>query len=667
MGNIRTQVKEFFLKTKNFSRRFSDLYAKLLCVSSFFILTYMIIRKYLNLCYDDWDLAFFTQAMWNLSHGSQYSSLVGINFWGDHAYLIAFLILPIFKVFPHPLTLEILKILFFSIAGFLFYKIAKDNLGWKTALVLNFLYLSFPPNVYAILYDFNPESLSPVLIFGLFYCWKRQNFFLFLLVSFILMLLKENMALVVAMFGVYILFAQKQNKILWGGFALILGISVFIFFSFVLIPYFRETPVHAFVVRYRHLGTTLPEIFYTIIFHPRKIFQMIFDPRNMYFITELFGPFLIPSFLSPHILFLMGPILLQHLLSEAGPEHTIYFHYSLTMVPFIFLASVNTLRYLHINFSKKRLKFYFFSLFIILSFIHTMMQVPLFISKIQSNGDRLIAHYWAILKEIPPPTSVITTFRFQPELSLRKSLYSFHTIFSDFFQDQNKMPETPLYRFQRFELPPEVDYALVDFKDRWILNDMWHNPKTFFPLIQHFIMDSHWRVRKAAGDVVLFDNNLDGVQLLEKSRQPPRHDEFSRERSAGLGVDGHFVLMNYIPGDLQESSPGYNERLVPFIFLWHSIKPTHEHYAVIFRIQQGKKIFFQYRHMIGYGVYPTGIWREGEFLKEYFVLGLPPLEPGEYSVEVIFFNLNKNQISQLYVHDQAALIGSFKMGQINIH
>ena len=93
------------------------------CAVSFFVWCNILFYHYFHFVYNDWDLAFFTQACWQLLHGSQFTSVTGINYFGDHSYYITFLYLPFFAIAPNPLTLVMLKLFSFLIAAFLFYKI----------------------------------------------------------------------------------------------------------------------------------------------------------------------------------------------------------------------------------------------------------------------------------------------------------------------------------------------------------------------------------------------------------------------------------------------------------------------------------------------------------------------------------------------------------------
>ena len=144
-----------------------------LCVVAFFTWCVLLFYKYSHFGYNDWDLAFYSQACWQLLHGSQFTSVTGINYFGDHSYYITLLNLPFFALAPHPLTLVLLKLIAFFVAAYLFYKIANEALGQPIALILMVLYIVFPANIFSILYEFNPESFAPPILFWMFMVFSK--------------------------------------------------------------------------------------------------------------------------------------------------------------------------------------------------------------------------------------------------------------------------------------------------------------------------------------------------------------------------------------------------------------------------------------------------------------------------------------------------------------
>ena len=152
-----------------------DIVALALCLFAFSFWVVLLSYKFTHFGYYDWDLAFFSQGMWNLSHGSGHVSLFDTNFFSNHANLIAYLILPIYRIFPHPLTLVFLKVISYVTAAFVLYVLAKEKLGPVAAILMLWLYLTYPPNVFGLLYEFDFESLAPGLLMLIFYFYVKDH------------------------------------------------------------------------------------------------------------------------------------------------------------------------------------------------------------------------------------------------------------------------------------------------------------------------------------------------------------------------------------------------------------------------------------------------------------------------------------------------------------
>lgn len=470
-----------------------DTIALVLCVTALILWTKILVDKYLRFGYYDWDLAFFSQATWNLMQGDQFSSLFGMNFFANHANFIAYLILPAYAVSPHPMTLVFLKILSLTAGAFILYKIAKENLGWTPAVLLMFLYLIYPANIFALIYEFDFETLAPLFLFLLFYFFKKEKFIPFLITALVTILIKENMPLIIAAFGLYGLFSGKKNKLLWGFLPLVLGIVSFYLLISLIIPAFGIAKTYSYLGNYQHFGSSPVEIVKTALGHPVHVIKMIFDAPRLRLISDLFSPLFYLPFLSPHTLFLGSAIILQHLLSSVGSEHTIYYQYGASMAPFIFLAAVNFLAV-----ARRRLRpFTFYTLtglMFLFSMLNTLSYAKPMVERLYPHMDRLDSTRWQMVKMIPKDAAVIATFDFLAELSNRKSLYAFYKVYS--------------HNYRSFTLPTEVTYALIDLNDPWLQMELYDDYTNVNTRIKEFLLSSDWAIEASAGKIMLLKRKI---------------------------------------------------------------------------------------------------------------------------------------------------------------
>ncbi len=461
--------------------------------------------KYLHLGYYDWDLAFYTQACWQLLHGSQYTSMVGINYFGDHSYFITLLILPFFAIASSPVTLICLKIVAFVISAFLLYKIAYKKAGEAVALVFMVLYFLFPANVFSLLYEFNPESLAPPLLFWMFMAFEDKRWRSFFVAAGLLMLIKENMALIVGAFGGYGLLNKNYPK-KTAGIIVLLSAAIFLILALYVIPHFRNLPYHPFVVRYEYLGHNVGEILTNVLTRPDKVLGGLLTKYNGQFIYDLFGPLLIPALFSVHLMFFVFPILLQHLLSTASAEHSIYYHYGATITPFIFLATLQTFVFCRNRFNLTITKG-LLVLLVVLCVFHLNTYAQRFNTTLAYHKDNLESVRWAFIQAIPPGESVIATFDYLAPLSLRDNLYAFHKIYNDYYQNPKKIRRSELNLSQNFILPDHVRWALIDLQDPWLQQELSINYEVTNTRVRNFLDNHQWRLVAQEGSILLLKRN----------------------------------------------------------------------------------------------------------------------------------------------------------------
>jgi len=307
--------------------------------------------------------------------------------------------------------------------------------------------------------------------------------------------------LIVCAYGLYgFLRKDCPSKIAW--FSFFLGAVVFYILVIDVVPYFRHLTHHAFVVRYAYLGQNIGEILFNSFTQPQKIVKAVFISLNVRYIQALFGPLLVPALFSWQPLFLVFPVLLQHLFSAEPPEHSIYYHYGTTIAPFIFLAVMRTLSLCYQKFNQKIYSVILF-LLIIISITNLCGYSGPFANKLNYHRDHLNAVRWVFVDAVPPQEGVIATFDYLAPLSLREHLYAFHKIYDESYQNLQKMELSELNTGKLFVLPGQVHYALIDFNDIWLRQDLKFRPQVTSERIQSFLQHGHWKAIKRYGSIVL--------------------------------------------------------------------------------------------------------------------------------------------------------------------
>lgn len=468
----------------------------------------ILLLKYYALAYFDWDLAFFSQAAWNLLRGEQYTSLVGINYFGDHGYFITFLVLPFFFIFPSPITLLVLKPLALVIAAGLLYRLVAERLGERWGAAFFVLYLVFPANVFGLLYEFNPDALAPPIIFWIFTAIRRTRLAHFLIATTALMLVKENLCLMAFVFSLLAVFrfgkSERMALVLYSVFCLLF----FYYIAVMLVPALRGLDHHSFTVRYPGLGSSTLEVILSPILNPAAVARILFTSQNMEFLAQLFGYTLLPALLSPLAILPAVPLLLQHMVSSYLPEKTIYYHYGLALAPFLFMAMAATLQWvLSFSSSLRRFSGWVMAALLILGVVSILRYGSSLDRALDVDSIEGMSNRWDLIRAIPPGEGVVATFDFLAPLSTRKELYSFHKIYDDRFQDPDHMRRSELYIGTTFRLPDTVNYALLDMDDRW-LNSALETQDQAGKRIEAFLAQPSWKLLRKEGNVLLLKRSL---------------------------------------------------------------------------------------------------------------------------------------------------------------
>jgi len=208
------------------------------------IILYFFIFSYISICifdaldfFNPKDFGLFNQIFWNTIHGKLFLNSTYGSHFACHNSLFFLLLVPFYYLFPHPLTLLVLKIMLLSLSAIPFYLITKDILKQTSALPLVVTFLLFP---YIVGQNFTPPhemGYAPFFILFTFYFFQKKKiipFFIFLLIT---VSIKETLAFLAVMFGCYAFL--KKRGIVWIAYPILIGITWFIA-SMGIINYFQE-------------------------------------------------------------------------------------------------------------------------------------------------------------------------------------------------------------------------------------------------------------------------------------------------------------------------------------------------------------------------------------------------------------------------------------------
>ncbi len=246
------------------------------------------------------DLGLFTNVMWNLTngHGHISSILNGINLFLDHQDPILWIIAPLFKIFPSPITLLILQGSSLALAGPALYFVARQYLGSRHWFIymLPLLYWN-----YLLIRNANAFEFHPIKFLPFFFLWgiagaqsQSHTKRVLGIISLLLCLtVKESVGpLLVALSLAWLLGAgPKSSRAFTKRLSLYLiplSITVFIFNLFI-IPKIIGGEYRHFSA-YDHIGGTLYDILLYPLTNPMGFFEQVFTMNRLKFLIWLLAP-----------------------------------------------------------------------------------------------------------------------------------------------------------------------------------------------------------------------------------------------------------------------------------------------------------------------------------------------------------------------------------------
>jgi len=336
------------------------------------VFVWMNWQLYFGLLVPHGDSAMYEEHLWNLWHGKGFRSYLDQGlFLGEHMQFIHVFLLPLHVVWPSQLMLELCESLALASGSIGVWCIATRcgasrrsaallSVAWLLAIPLQFLDIAID------LKTFRPTSLGVPLLLFAFDRAERGRLRSAVVLMLIAVTAKEEYALILAPFGVYLFLkarladrgqpgadnpASSRRSLQKFGILLAIVAAAWLVLSVkVLIPAFRQgAPVHY----YQYFGTLASspaELMERTFDDPAVVFGRLFSPRSLLYTVLLLMPVGFLSLRSPGRLAvglpLFGILCLLDLRSRATDLEQMlvpFHHFHAPLVPVIFWAAASAL------------------------------------------------------------------------------------------------------------------------------------------------------------------------------------------------------------------------------------------------------------------------------------------------------------------------------------
>lgn len=300
--------------------------------------------RHTNLVTAQYDLGNMDQVLWQTLHGHFFSytspnRAVLEPRAAVHTDYLLLAYLPFYVLWPDPRVMMFVQVAAVGSGAWVVWRMARERLRPPEALALILLYLLYPPLLWTVSFDVHAVVLVIPLCLWAYLAAQHRRWGWYAVLCAAMMLAKEEVGILVAMLGVYFLFRRQTRTAGWLSF--VAGIVATTVALGWIIPYFRNAPGHFADAYYSDFGSTPGAVVATAFQHPWEIFGRLFSSDGLSYIWMLLWPLAAFSILGWEFLFLALPFIALNVLSAEPNLRSIYYHYTATITPFLFLASIS--------------------------------------------------------------------------------------------------------------------------------------------------------------------------------------------------------------------------------------------------------------------------------------------------------------------------------------
>lgn len=310
---------------------------QLIIVSILFGLLYSILSlvPHYNFQTNAFDLGIFNQAIFQYAHLK-----IGPNtirevpsLFSDHFEPILLFIAPLYYIFKSYtlLIVQIFMTIFGAIGVFLLVK--RETKNQFLSLISMIIFCLFFGLITAIVFDYHNNTIAAMLIPWIFLAILERKIFLFYVSLVLLLICKENMALIGLFIGLSILLFENKKVKKHGIISICVSIIYFLV-TLKIISYLNGGQYDHW--DYQNLGSSPAEAIKNIVIHPLKTIWLLFDSEKKLkmWILLLASGGILAIFRGKYSILLI-PILAQKFFAQNEIFWGYTFHYAVELAPIV--------------------------------------------------------------------------------------------------------------------------------------------------------------------------------------------------------------------------------------------------------------------------------------------------------------------------------------------
>jgi uncharacterized membrane protein len=275
-----------------------------------------------------YDVAIFDQGSWLLGHlHDPFSTVRGRNLFADHFQPALVLFAPFGLLGLTPWALFVFQAGALAAAGVVLALLARIR-GAPPALAaaVGGLWLASPLVQWANLFEFHPETTVPLLLAVGALLLERGRTAAFVVCAALACGFKEDVALVVAFWGVALAVSGRRRL---GGSVFVAAVTLFVVATKVVLPAFGGN-LDYYSRRFAgDRGTSVGSVFTFVVEHPGAALDQLATRQNGVLLFALVACTGGLALLAPRMLLLAVPPVAANVLSAYAYQHDLHFHYQI--------------------------------------------------------------------------------------------------------------------------------------------------------------------------------------------------------------------------------------------------------------------------------------------------------------------------------------------------
>lgn len=265
-----------------------------------------------------------------------------LSHFAVHVSPIYYLILPFYALFPSVYTLNIAQAAVVASALIPFYLLARrSGLRRGQTLLLSAAFIFYPAVSGGCFYDIHENCFLLPLILWLMWAYTAKKDLPMYIFAVLILLVKEDAALYVIAFALFMIFSGKKfekKRVLKG--LILLGVSVgyFALVCFLL----KNFGKGIMTTRYTLYGRNFGQMFMRLFSAPDIAFGEIFAETKIGFLLSMLIPLVLLPLLSPEPseFILLIPFIVINLMTDYKYQHDIFFHYVFGSSAYLLILTV---------------------------------------------------------------------------------------------------------------------------------------------------------------------------------------------------------------------------------------------------------------------------------------------------------------------------------------